>query len=269
MRRLEGLGQSPAARSAVIACLAWVTLSLITAIAGPFSTFHTMTLELRVLYWGGIIGSAVCLSEIIRRFVARFDTLSPLHADLVVCALMAPAFGTAITVFNHVAMDHEVAFASALGTNIFVVLLVCIVIILLRTYVRHLTGSGDAPEDNALPVEDTQEVPGFLRDIDPEIGRSVLWIEADDHYLRVHAPCGTARVLMRFRDALEELAHLPGLQVHRSHWVRIEAVTEVRAEGRRHVAVLPCGSEVPVSRSYLPDLQAAGLMPQDEASARR
>jgi hypothetical protein len=63
---------------------------------------------------------------------------------------------------------------------------------------------------------------------------------------------------MRFRDALEELSDLPGLRVHRSHWVMIDAVTEVRPDGRRHVAVLSCGTEVPVSRSYLGNLEIRG-----------
>jgi DNA-binding LytR/AlgR family response regulator len=62
-------------------------------------------------------------------------------------------------------------------------------------------------------------VPGFLRDDRDRDRALVRWIEADDHYLRMHAPCGSARVLMRFRDALDEVSHLPGLRVHRSHWV--------------------------------------------------
>jgi hypothetical protein len=269
MRRVESTGLSPDARAAAFPVLAWITLSLITAIVGPFSTFETMTFAFRVLYWGGVIGSAVVLGECIRRVVARFDTQGPLQADLIGCGLMAPVFGTATTVFNAVALNHDSDFAGALGTNILVVLLVCIVIIMVRAYIRHYTGDGDVAAPEILPPEQPCEIPGFLRDVDPEIVRSMRWIEADDHYLRVHAPCGSARVLVRFRDALEELSDQPGIRVHRSHWVKLDAVTEVRADGRRHVAVLPCGSEVPVSRSYLPDLQSAGLLPGGEASARQ
>jgi hypothetical protein len=189
MRRLDSCRVSrPAARSASFACLAWVTLSLITAVVGPFSTFDTMTIELRVLYWGGIIGSAVILSEIIRSFVARFDTLSPLHADLVVCAdgagvryghhgLQCSGDGITKWPFASRAWARTSSWCcwSASSSSVF------------RTYVRPSPVKRCAPEDKALRSKTLQEVPGFLRDIDPEIGRSVLWIEADDHYLRACA----------------------------------------------------------------------------------
>jgi hypothetical protein len=265
--------QSSRARKASFIFLGWVALSAMTAVVGPFSTFDTMPLEVRFFYWGGIIGSALILSEGVKWAAAKFKPSSPLHADLIGTALMAPSFGTAITWFNARVLDHDNPFVTALGVNVVVVLLVCFCVVLFRAYVRHLAvGREDAENAAALSVEDVQPsepLPGFLRDIDPEIGHSVRWIKADNHYLHVHATKGSTRVLMRFRDALSDLSHLPGLQVHRSHWVRIEAVDEVRCEGRRHVAVLDCGTEVPVSRSYLGDLQGAGLLPQDGASARR
>lgn len=267
MRRVESTGRRSDARTTALKFFGWVTLSLLTAFVGPFSTFDTMTLEFRVVYWGGVVGSAVLLSEVVQWVVAQYDVPGPLHADLMGSALMAPSFGLAITIFNDVALGHSGSFVSALGTNILTVLLVCLGIVIVRGYVRALAGETQEPTAAADDAPEEKPLPGFLRDIDPEIAASVHWIEADDHYLKVHGQNGSTRVLMRFRDALEEISDLPGLQVHRSHWVRIEAVTEVRPDGRRHVAVLPCGAKVPVSRSYLPDLQAAGLMDCDEASA--
>jgi hypothetical protein len=111
---------------------------------------------------------------------------------------MAPAFGTATTVFNAVALNHDSDLAGALGTNILVVLLVCIVIIMVRAYIRHYTGDGDVAAPEILPPEQPCEIPGFLRDVDPEIVRSMRWIEADDHYLRVHAPAARPGSLSGF-----------------------------------------------------------------------
>lgn len=269
MRRPIRFHRSPRARTASFIFLAWVTLSLITAVAGPFSTYQTMPLDVRFLYWGGIIGASIVLGEGIRRVVARFGSLGPVGADIVGSVVMGLSFGTAVTVFNDLVLHPETPFAQALAKNVVVVLLACFGVIVFRAYARHLANGEGATADPQPRVRNVDAVPGFLRDLDPEIGRSVRWIEADDHYLRVHAAKGSVRVLKRFRDALEELADVPGLRVHRSHWVRIEAVTEVRTNGRRHVAVLGCGTEVPVSRSYLGDLKAAGLMPRDGASARR
>jgi hypothetical protein len=269
MRQLEVSSRASRARASTFTILAWATLSLITAVVGPFSTFETMSIEFRMLYWGGIIGSAVILSDLVRRFVARFETPSPLHADLIGSALMAPSFGLTITVFNALALGHDGMFGVELGMNVLVVLLVCFGVVVFRAYIRHHVGERGVAELPASSLECAESLPGFLRDLDPEIRNSFRWIEADDHYLNVHAPSGSARVLKRFRDALDELSELPGLRVHRSHWVMIDAVTEVRPDGRRHVAVLLGGSEVPVSRSYLADLQSAGLLSCGAASAQR
>ena len=269
MRRLNGFLRFSGARPAALIFLGWISLSLVTAVVGPFSTYDTMPIGVRVLYWGGIIGASVVLSGGIQWLVARLPTQGPLHADLLGSALMAPVFGMAITGFNHLTLEHDRPFAMALGTNVLVVLLVCFGIVVFRAYIRHHTADRSLWQGDVQPSEPKEDLPAFLREIDPEIGRPVNWIAADDHYLHVHGPTGSARVLMRFRDALEDLAHLPGLQVHRSHWVRTEAITELRPDGRRHVAVLPCGSEVPVSRSYLPDLRMAGVLADDGASERR
>jgi hypothetical protein len=102
--------------------------------------------------------------------------------------------------------------------------------------------------------------PAFLRRLDPALGHEVVSVSADDHYLLVQTECGEGRVLMRFRDALDELAELEGLQIHRSHWVAEGAVARVIQRGRRHMAVLQCGAELPVSQSYLPDLRRTGVV---------
>jgi hypothetical protein len=262
MRVLTRLDRITTGRGATIGVLAWITLAMIAVVVGPFSTFDTMTVGFRVVYWGGIIASAALLGEAIRRVVAQYPGLDPFRADVIGSAVMAPLFGSAVTAFNAFAMGSMGPIAPALGTNILVVFLVCCGVVLFRAYGRHLTSTGGSGRDAEM---DDSALPGFLREVDPEIARAVLWIEADDHYLRVHAPAGSARVLMRFRDALEELSGLPGMQVHRSHWVRIDAIEELRPSGRRHVAVLPGGKEVPVSRSYLGDLEMAGVERRDEA----
>jgi hypothetical protein len=95
--------------------------------------------------------------------------------------------------------------------------------------------------------------------VDQYVPGDLLRVSADDHYLHVHTEAAEARVFMRFRDALLELAHLPGFQIHRSHWVAAHAVLRVRAEGRRFVMDLCDGTVLPVSQSYLEPLRIAGL----------
>jgi DNA-binding LytR/AlgR family response regulator len=65
---------------------------------------------------------------------------------------------------------------------------------------------------------------------------------------------------MRFRDALAQLDDMPGYRIHRSHWVAAPWLKRVRSEGRRYVAELNCGTELPVSRAYLDDLRRDGYL---------
>jgi hypothetical protein len=136
-----------------------------------------------VLYWGGIIGSAVILSECIRRFVARFDTPGPLACRPDRQRTHGAFIRPAITVFNALALGHDGMFGVALGTNVLVVLLVCFGVVMFRAYIRHYTGDGDvaAPE---IFAGATMRNPGFPARCRSRDRRSMRWIEADDHYLR-------------------------------------------------------------------------------------
>lgn len=261
---------------------AWTLASILAALVGPFGTFEAMNFEERLFYWSGLIGVSLLLALGIRKLTLSFldDTLS---SDLAGSVAIALTLGPAICVFNVTVLGHEALSLSKMLHHIVVVFTVSLILVLVRLYARLLVASeGRSPaapvvvrsmrQVAVMPVETESPsdeavhgLPAFLQHVEEEIGRNLRWITADDHYLWVHGDGGSARVLMRFRDALKELSHLPGLQVHRSHWVAIPAVVEVRPEGRRHVAILDCGTEVPVSRAYLPDLRAAGLMPDDAA----
>lgn len=85
-------------------------------------------------------------------------------------------------------------------------------------------------------------------------------LEAEEHYTKVHTSRGNTLLLMRFSDAIAEMAPQPGLQVHRSFWVSRHAVERVARVDRRWVVQLKGGLEVPVSRSYLVLVQSAGLI---------
>ena len=89
----------------------------------------------------------------------------------------------------------------------------------------------------------------------------ILGFSVQDHYVQVMTSAGKELVLMRLADAIREAGDLPGLQVHRSHWVATGGVTEVRRTGETAILTLSNGTEVPVSRRYIKDLRQAGLLP--------
>ncbi|MCL4776525.1 MAG: LytTR family transcriptional regulator [Gammaproteobacteria bacterium] len=87
----------------------------------------------------------------------------------------------------------------------------------------------------------------------------ILALEAEEHYTKVYTTAGRTLLLLRFSDAILEMDPQPGLQVHRSFWVSRHAVDRVVNAGRRMTVRLQGGLEIPVSRSYRQQVQAASL----------
>ena len=92
----------------------------------------------------------------------------------------------------------------------------------------------------------------------PRLGRTVLCLQMEDHYVRVHTPNGSALVLMSLSQAMAGLKDVNGAQTHRSWWVAAEAVEAVRWRRGAGVVRLAGGLEAPVSRTYAPVLKDAG-----------
>jgi hypothetical protein len=84
-------------------------------------------------------------------------------------------------------------------------------------------------------------------------------LEMADHYVKVYTSEGHHLLLMRFKDALTQLAEFDGLQTHRSWWVANSAITSVKKDGRKTSLIMKNNLEVPVSRTYLNDVKAAAI----------
>ena len=112
------------------------------------------------------------------------------------------------------------------------------------------------PEAGPEPEPEPTQADAFLRRLPPQIGRDLLCLEMQDHYVEAHTSTGSTLLLMRLRDAAAELGDT-GLQVHRSWWVAHRAVEGIEQEGRRTLLRLRGGRKVPVSRASLPQVRAA------------
>lgn len=100
----------------------------------------------------------------------------------------------------------------------------------------------------------------FLSRLPVKYRTAELWaLCSEDHYLRVYTSLGEELILMRLSDAVKELDH-SGLQVHRSWWVAEKAVRDSSKDKGKLRLHLPDETEVPVSRSYQAEVQAAGLV---------
>lgn len=118
--------------------------------------------------------------------------------------------------------------------------------------------------DRARPVATHAAAPGapparFPDRLPPRLrGATLIAVQAEDHYLRVHTDRGSDLILMRLSDALAELEGLEGARTHRSWWVARDAVRDARRSDGRATLILDGGLEAPVSRRYARALREAG-----------
>jgi len=94
----------------------------------------------------------------------------------------------------------------------------------------------------------------------PRLGRDVLCLKIEDHYVRVHTTKGSALILMTLSQAIEGLKDLEGAQIHRSWWVARSAITGVVEDGRNLRLRLSAGIEAPVSRARVASLRELGWL---------
>lgn len=99
--------------------------------------------------------------------------------------------------------------------------------------------------------------PTFWRAMPAALGRDLVAVSAELHYIRVRTTKGSDLVLCGFGDAVRQLGDAPGLQVHRSHWVMLRHVGRIERVGQRAVAHMSDGGTVPVSRAHRAALEQA------------
>ena len=243
--------------AATVAVLAWL---------GPFDTWGRLSLPDRLAFWtlatsvnwlfGLVLGSAAGL-------VLERRGVLPWAAAVFAGSAVAAVPGTAV-VWGLVAayMDHRMTGFAALGSLYSQVITIHLVLNALVTWLvysqpRPAGGAGEPPA--AHPAAEAPAVP-FLARIPARLGRNLLHLHMQDHYVEVHTDEGSDLLLLRFRDALRELDGLDGAQVHRSHWVARAAVAGVERRSGRIALRLVNGSRVPVSRSFAPALRDRGWL---------
>jgi hypothetical protein len=86
-------------------------------------------------------------------------------------------------------------------------------------------------------------------------------LSAEDHYVRVTTTNGTKLLLIRLLDAIKEVGDTRGMQIHRSHWVALDQIQKVERSGDRGKVIMKDEMSCPISRKYMPDVRAAGMLP--------
>jgi LytTr DNA-binding domain len=114
-----------------------------------------------------------------------------------------------------------------------------------------------------------EALPEFLHGLGIASVGDLLYLEAEEHYLRVVTRHGSKLIRCRMRDAIAALPPGVGLQVHRSWWVSKAAVTCAAPAGKSVLLLMRDGARVPVSLGYREAVKNAGIVPRVIGDDRR
>ncbi len=229
----------------------WVAVGVVMGVLGPFGSSERTLFE-RLVYWqycmvgGGLIG--VSIDAGVRRITEQFWLRA-----FSVGALMTPPVMLLVWTANHNLAGTRLSVLNLIQPW-FEVFVVCLVTMILRQLVWS---KPRIVEVTATPDGDPTEA-FRLRLSAKRRAATLIAVQAEDHYLRVHTDAGEELVTSRFGDALKELANAPGFRTHRSWWVAADAIDQVKWTRGRGEARLKCGLIAPISRSQAAPLKAAG-----------
>lgn len=92
-------------------------------------------------------------------------------------------------------------------------------------------------------------VPLLFEKLPQSLGRDLISLRAQDHYVEVTTALGTTTVLLRLSDAERDLIPFKGMRVHRSWWVNLDHVRDLtRTEGGGMEVTTIDGQVIPVAR---------------------
>ena len=264
---LRELRRSLAGQAAALVCLV-----LLFAFIGPFGTYDSLGLAGRIGYWavamggnwlvcGGIMMSALVTvgGSSIRRRALVAAGAAPVAAApgtgvvYAAEALLRPGYATDISV-------------PIIYLSVAVLMLVIGLGVVAVIEVRRQLAQGTVVSPAAAPAEasgaGTDPAAGarFLDRLPEKLGRDLVYLKTADHYVEAFTTAGSTLVLIRFVDAIAELDGAGGLRVHRSYWVASRHVAGAARRHGRTTLRLTGGHEVPVSRTYLAAVRAAGLV---------
>jgi hypothetical protein len=224
------------------------SLVLVLSLAGPFGTFVDLQWHLRLAYWAIAIGGCSILVHFFVGAVMSSEYLAGwrwLPKIVLGTAIAALPGATLIGVLERLLRNSDDAF------DHFPWFWVCVVLLGIPVAAFQFMAGRSR---NAAPLlrEPLGNVP-FLDRLPRHLGRDIVSISMQDHYVHVTTTRGSTLILIRFSDALKELAGYQGAQVHRSHWIAAGYARRLIRQGKRAFLELSDGRNLPVSRPYLKD----------------
>jgi hypothetical protein len=250
--------------------LPWVIgLAVVMAVIGPFGSYNYMGLASRLLYFLLVGVSFWFVIILLAALLGGLDWTQrwPLPLRMAVAGFVSAAPGTLVIFLVHGWLVRPIPIRAAPEVFMEAAFLAVVLSVVVGFVVDwRLHAAADLERARVAAAAATPD-PGpaplptdFFRRIPPALGRELLALQMEDHYLRIHTTLGSDLILLRLRDALTELGPKRGLQVHRSWWVANGSVASVERSTGRVGLILNNGLRVPVSKSFRDQVKEAGWL---------
>lgn len=232
---------------------------LLVALAGPFYTMERLGLAGRLGYWAAAGGSSALLMWVLNRLCA---VIAPPNWPRIAVGALAGAVGIlpmmGLVALANLAAGLGLPQAGFWGLFPFVAPTVIGISMLVNLLVAPAQETAPVPHPVPHQGAHAAAPAGLFSRLPADLGRDIIAVQAQDHYINVITPRGNSLILMRMSDATLDLAQFPGTQVHRSWWINLDHVTELqRTETGGARLVLSNGLCIPVPKSRRGEVRRA------------
>lgn len=240
----------------------WLVCAVSLASAGPFGSYEPFSFSQRLLIWVPLTAAAILCVSVVRAFVygsigLRDFPRGALLVAALACALICPP----VYVVAHFVFSGSIGKEPSLAELIMLVGSITLGACSLRHSFQPAKATLLPEAEEQAPVpEPLPPMPRLVVRLEPEVQGELLSMSVRNHYVDVQTTRGTGSLLMRFSDAISEVAPVDGAQIHRSHWVAWAAVAAVEKEDGKLFLRLHAGPRIPVSRNHRDKLEQRGLL---------
>ncbi|MGB7286030.1 MAG: LytTR family transcriptional regulator DNA-binding domain-containing protein [Salaquimonas sp.] len=251
--------------------IGFVAIIAMLTIMGPFDTLNDLSFAPRLVYWASIslvtfpLGMACSVffgSYFFQRGIPEW--LSRVFGGFI----GGLPIGLFVWLVNKYIAENDIGTWHDLGRLTFYTVVISTAVSILYYLVESsLRGEQIPPgqtahsQESFHPASTATVAPApqspFFQRLNVELGKDLISLQAQDHYIKVTTAKGSEMILLRLSDAESELDLVEGLKTHRSWWVARKHAKSLVRENNKLMLELSTGQKVPVSRSYAGEVREA------------
>ncbi len=245
-------------------------VTLLLAVVGPYPEVHRLSFLSQLLFWPAVISVAI-LSYLAAIRLVGLTGVNSAPEPVLVAVLVIPLTIAAVY-YAKLAVGLPIPplsrFATLMAVN-------AVIIDALSHFFAYFVLSGidnAGPQPSAAPPDldpyartETPSEPShpsgaavtgvFAWKSLSFSYRDLVRMDADRQYVTIHTRNRQFYVRGSFSEAVQLLPADLGIQIHRSHWVRVDHIRRLVRYRSKLFVELPCGAKLPVARAKVTELR--------------